>query len=429
MSWKQRLKYLLQIIIYSAVILFAVGPAQTPMNDPKGKVRAFTRADEFDYVEWTIDAVITKVGRITLDTIDYLDREEQRQVVLDYIHLVGEIFRVEDELARVYTDPDQENPEQVAEPLRTKLQDLTRQRAELGPLAEAVLQNMLSATMAKMGFTLGGQPLPPVLYHSTPLPWALIVSPRDTIRQDANISLNTSMTLEEHIQLEDEIERTLDISALVVRVGGVGTYPTMVAETTNLNWLAEVTAHEWIHNYLTLRPLGVRYNQNPELRTINETTANLAGDEIGAALILEYFPEFAPPPPPAEPAQPADAEEQAPEPTPPVFDYYSEMHETRVTVDALLADGRIEEAEDYMEARRVFLWENGYRIRKLNQAYFAFHGAYADRPVGSAGKDPVGAAVRQFRDQSDTLLEFVRDISKVKSYDQLLMLVEVSGES
>ena len=74
------------------------------------------------------------------------------------------------------------------------------------------------------------------------------------------------------------------------------------------------------------------------------------------------------------------------------------MHKTRVNVDEMLADGKIDQAEDYMEARRQFFWENGYHIRKLNQAYFAFHGAYADTPGGTAGasEDPVGEAVRNF---------------------------------
>jgi len=45
---------------------------------------------------------------------------------------------------------------------------------------------------------------------------------------------------------------------------------------------------------------------------------------------------------------------------------------------------------------------NGYYIRKLNQAYFAFYGAYADVPGGPAGEDPVGPAVRALRSQSQS---------------------------
>jgi hypothetical protein len=85
------------------------------------------------------------------------------------------------------------------------------------------------------------------------------------------------------------------------------------------------------------------------------------------------------------------------------------MHETRVTADQLLAEGKIEEAETYMEARRVFMWENGYHIRKLNQAFFAFYGAYADVAGGAAGEDPVGAAVRTLRAKSASSQPYLLD--------------------
>ncbi len=56
-------------------------------------------------------------------------------------------------------------------------------------MAEAVLQEQVSATLADLGLTTGGQPLPPVLFHISPLPYDLIISPRDKIEQDAAISL------------------------------------------------------------------------------------------------------------------------------------------------------------------------------------------------------------------------------------------------
>jgi hypothetical protein len=72
-----------------------------------------------------------------------------------------------------------------------------------------------------------------------------------------------------------------------------------------------------------------------------------------------------------------------------------------------------------MEARRVVFWENGYRLRKINQAYFAFYGAYADQPGGAAGEDPVGAAVRALRAHSGSLAEFLEQIAWMSSYQEL----------
>jgi hypothetical protein len=209
------------------------------------------------------------------------------------------------------------------------------------------------------------------------------------------------------------------VSSLIVNVGGIGVYPTMVAQTSDLNFLTEVVAHEWVHNFLTLRPLGINYLTTPELRTMNETAASIAGKEIGKLVIERYYPELVPPPPAPTPA-PGTQEPSAPIP----FDFRAEMHTTRVTVDQLLAEGKVTEAEDYMEARRRFFWDNGYLIRKINQAYFAFYGAYADEPGGAAGEDPVGAAVRDLRAQSPSLEAFLKRIAWMTSFEQLQKAVE-----
>ena len=103
----------------------------------------------------------------------------------------------------------------------------------------------------------------------------------------------------------------------------------------------------------------------------------------------------------------------------PHFDFRAEMHQTRVTTDALLAQGKIDEAETYMESRRIVFVKQGYLIRKLNQAYFAFYGAYADTPGGAAGEDPVGPAVRALRAQSKSLADFVNTISWMTNFAQL----------
>ena len=63
-------------------------------------------------------------------------------------------------------------------------------------------------------------------------------------------------------------------------------------------------------------------------------------------------------------------------------------------------------------------------IRKLNQAYFAFHGAYADTPGGAAGEDPVGPAVRELRQQSATLAEFLRTIAWMNSFEDLQQAIQ-----
>jgi hypothetical protein len=196
----------------------------------------------------------------------------------------------------------------------------------------------------------------------------------------------------------------MDVASLVVPIGGIATYPTMVQRTTAFDWLASTVAHEWTHNWLTLRPLGMNYESSPAVRTMNETTADISGGEISAILLKMYYPELV--------SEYLDTRVSLSIGTGnlprPAFDFRAEMHTTRVRTDELLAQGKIDEAED-----------NGYPIRKLNQAYFAFYGAYADVPGGAAGEDPVGPAVRALRARSKSLADFLRTIAGMSTYQEL----------
>lgn len=407
----------LTIIIILLVLLVTQQRSNYDLTDPAEQVRAYTRWQQFDYVSWIVDALALKFSYGSLNVASYLTGEQQRHQVFKHLEYLRRLNEVRDQIATIYANPAITNKVAASEQLSAEQAELTSQISRQQPLVEAVLQHQISVVAGDLGLTLGGQPIPPLLYHVTPLPMALIVSPRQVIQQTADISVMPDMPLAEITRLEDAVAKGLDVSSLVVPIGGVGVYPTMVNRTTDLNWLVEVVSHEWIHNYLTLRPVGVLYFSTPPMRTINETTANIAGTEIGEAVILRFYPEFAP-----EPVDESPPDGQPQEEEPPVFEFRAEMHETRVETDALLAAGKVTEAEAYMEARRQVFWDNGYRIRKLNQAYFAFYGSYADQPGGAAGADPVGAAVRELRSGSVSLASFLDQMTWVTSYEALQRL-------
>ncbi len=404
-----------QILIISLVVIVLASRSQLFSGGKLERVRLYTRALEFNYVDWTLDAVLGKAGQGSLGAVRYISPESTKNIVLDYLKVVDESQLLEWEIERIYSDPAILDPGLEAKEKLEQLQLVQETKHTLAALAESVLQAQISSVVSEMGISTLGQPVPPLLYKVTELPLSLIVSPREVIRQDANISLLPELDLDTIIALENEVAAELDVSTMITRIGGVGVYPTMVAQSTSLPWLSETVAHEWIHNYLTLHPLGLRYDTSADLRTMNETTASIAGKEIGAALLEMYYPEFVSPP--AAPVAPGASD--TPEPAPPVFDFNAEMRITRVNADALLAEGKVSEAEEYMEARRKFFWDNGYQIRKLNQAYFAFHGAYADVPGGAAGEDPVGAAVRALRSESSDLASFLRTMAAMRSYEDL----------
>jgi hypothetical protein len=406
--------FFLSLFLMCAVL--ALGGSSLPPGDQVERIRAFTRSIEFDYISWTLDALGVKLGQFALGSSNYIPTDSQSQLVIDYLKLVSDIDSLQSKIQQIYADPNTANPETASAALRKNLESLENKRSELEPLAETVLQDQISTTAARLGLTLGGQPVPPVLYHTTPPPDALIISPRNVIRQEADISIKADLTIDQITKLEENVDRNMNVSSLVVGIGGIGLYPTMVMQTTDINWLVEVVAHEWVHNFLTLRPLGFSYLSTPELRIMNETTASIAGKEIGRAVVAQYYPQYLPPP--SEPAgTTTKPDTQNAEPA--RFNFQQEMRITRVTVDQLLSEGKIDAAENYMEARRRIFWDNGYLIRKLNQAYFAFYGAYADQEGGASGEDPVGTAVRALRAGSPTLASFLNRISWMWSFDQL----------
>src|SRR5690606_32829566 len=101
------------------------------------------------------------------------------------------------------------------------------------------------------------------------------------------------------------------------------------------------------------------------------------------------------------------------------------LRELRLEVDALLQEGRIEEAERRMEEVRLHLQEAGIEIRRINQAYFAWFGTYAARPDAT---DPLGGYLREIMVRSGSLPAFLENVRGTGSRaDVIEVLVELGG--
>jgi hypothetical protein len=413
-----KIKRILTYILMITLMLTAIPRSTVRWTGQFERIRSYTRAHEFDFVKWTLQALGSKNAQAALSAHLYLNDEQQAELVEDYLGLLRSINMLEREITLIYADPAIPTPELIAAEYEAELEAQRERHRQLTPIVESILQHQVGAVMAEMGFGGGGQPIPPVLYHVTDLPLALIVSPRYTIRQEHNVSLDPDFDPMNRSRLESQVEQAADVSALVVPVGGIGIYPPMVLSTTHLPALIDVIAHEWTHNYLTLRPLGMLYAATPQLRTMNETAASIAGQEIADEVLRRFYPHLAPPPPTPE-VETQESLPIAPPELPEPFNHRRVLYETRIRVEELLAEGRIEEAEAYMEEQREYLWDNGYYLRRLNQAYYAFYGAYADVPGGAAGEDPVGPAVRALRARSENLVQFLNRISWMTSFEAL----------
>jgi hypothetical protein len=408
----------LWLLLLATVFIVVTAPEWPAFQDESHQLNALVGQRHFDYLVWEINALQAKGKAALAGGHKYLPSQPRKEVVLAYVALIRESRRLNAEIELLFTDPDLSDPDQASEGLQQELAQVRQELERLQPLAEAVMEEQVADVLVEQGFSLLGRPWPPVSARMTPLPSILVVSPRERIDQISHVSLAPGINVVEQEALESEVFNELDRSALVVPIGGVGLYPSMVLESSDLSWVLETFAHEWAHHWLTLHPLGISYAANPAMRTINETVASLFGDEVGAQVLARYYPELVPPPAP----DPGPAEEESPPPDPPPFDFRAEMAATRVEADRLLAAGQVEEAEAYMEARQAFFWDNGYRIRKINQAYFAFYGAYADQP-GATGSDPIGPAVNEVRAQSTSLRAFMDEVAGITSLEGLLSLV------
>lgn len=399
---------LLPLVLLSMIITNSVWYPQQPGD----QARRYTRPLEFDYFYWTLQSLWEKSSQATLAVEKGINSFKSRAIILDFLDLVKQIHDLDQQILQVYFNPEITIPAEDAKALIAQKRGLEAAFAQQRLLAESILQSQISTILNQKGLIFIQSPFPPVLFKITSLPDQLILSPRTIIREEASISLRPGLTDDQKDKLEKDISQNLNMSALVVPLGGVGVYPTMVYREASLEYLIKVIAHEWIHNYLAFKPLGWHYDASPQLRTMNETTAELCATEISQDVLRRFYAERFSAGTDRDIFAISNSENES-------FNFNKEMHATRVAVDELLAQGKIEDAEHLMEEKRKFFWENGYQIRKLNQAYFAFYGAYADKPLGAAGNDPVGPAVRALREKSRSMQDFLKRISIMTSFEEL----------
>lgn len=252
---------------------------------------------------------------------------------------------------------------------------------------------------------------PPLLVALTPPPNVLVVSPRTDLRVIDSAVLQ-AMDVSRQEQLEASVDSN-GVSSLVAPIGGLATYPSMVLEDDAADRVLSSVAHEWLHQYLVFYPLGAGYWSSQETREINETTADMIGQEVGGELATSLGLVA-----PSGGAAAPSGGGAAPSRGRPAFDFRAFMRETRLRTEQLLAAGDVDGAETYMSARRDELQQHGYTIRKLNQAYFALYGSYGEGFAASP-VNPIPGLLHKLRDESPSLGDFVVRVRAITSVEQL----------
>jgi hypothetical protein len=372
----------------------------------------------YDIISWHFENFLSKWTHRVSRFMPWngLTEIERQAMVSEYFDLTPRLRELQDQI-KIVSAESQNDVDSTLEGLESELKAVMKRRLELRPDVEEALESAISAVAKdqRLG-AIGALVFPPVDIRLTEPPKVLITSPRDRIERTQDVLIDPHVRVEDREAIESILLETENISALVLDIGGVATFPASLYSGGDIKGTLSIAAHEWLHHYLFFKPLGQHMFKSSEMQVLNETLADLAGKEIGALALgnftfataalgsnipVNYMPEN-------QDEETSIIEE---------FSFSRAMRETRAQVDELLALGEIEQAEAYMEERRQVFVANGFNIRKLNQAYFAFNGTYAD---SAASVSPIADQLKRYRNAVPDVGTFVREVGRFSTYQKFL---------
>ena len=372
----------------------------------------------YDLVSWHLSNFFSKWTQRAIRFLPWngLSNSDERENLTEYFALGERIEGLKVQVRQLSAGPDGPDASRL-DALAIELKSTRAMRRELRPDAEETIESAISHVAGTHDLrVLGEFVFPPVDIRLTEPPKVLITSPRDRIERSDDTLVDPHVTVSERETIERRLLEHDNLAGIVLDIGGVATYPASVNDARGLRDTLQTAAHEWLHHYFFFKTLGQNMFDTAEMQTINETVADIAGDEIGVLALEHLRAELDGQLPDAFIDAVAETVE-SPASEAGGFDYNREMRETRRRADELLALGRIVEAESYMEIRRQLFVSNGYPIRKLNQAFFAFSGTYAE---GSASTSPIGPQLRRLRNLIPDLGAFVKTMAGIGSYQEFL---------
>ena len=381
-------------------------------RDFDAHLSSIVRSYRFSIVKWESRAIPHEANQWILGSYEKIDDEVP--VVTEFFSAIERIKTLESEIEIINAGNEQGD----LASLEAELNMLQEQKTALKDTVERIIEKQIKETLAQQDifnpidrYVRLKVNFPPLNFKLEKPLNLLVTSPRDRIESIREITLQPSISLEEIEDIEAKVDK-LGVSSLVVELGGLGaTYPSLVTDEASLRFIIDTATEEWLHQYLVFKPLGFLYlldltgvSRNYEIAVINETLASMVSKEIGAMVVERYYPQY----------ERGDNQTQI---AGSEFDFNREMRDIRRAVDKYLAQGEIERAEEFMEQKRQYLASKGYYIRKLNQAYFAFYGTYADSPTSIS---PIGLELKKLRSQSASLKDFLDEVAAMTNRQDLI---------
>ena len=407
----------IELAVMAGIISFCLlGAGCAATKDFDKSLSQIVRPYRFSIARWEASAIAKGIKGAVVDRGEAVDGEAAK--AKEYFATVERIKSLTYEIEAIKAG--RKTGELAA--LEADLSELRQQRSSLVKITETAIAGQIREILFAQGIYHPADKylkfkvnFPPLNFKLEQPPHLLIVSPREKIESMREVVLQQEMQVEEMEQVEAAVDE-MGVSSIVVELGGFGgTYPAFVTNEASLRFTVDAAAEEWLHQYLFFKPLGFRYaldvlgvKRDYEIATLNETVASMVSKEIGSMVAESYYSDL-------------KSDESEPPQKKSGFDFDREMREIRKAVDEYLEKGEIEQAEAFMEERRQYLVSKGYQIRKLNQAYFAFYGTYADRP---SSVSPIGDEMKRLRRQSVSLKEFLDTVSSITSREELLARIK-----
>ena len=398
---RRRRVALCALLVVAALVMAGIDSPRRPPAATVGNPYAFS------IFWWEVANVPDKWTNLLKETFFGRPSREQRLADLEEYLKVAQLARKEERRldGRLVRTVSHAGSVEELEQAREYLEELLDTKDRLRPSAEEAVESELDRVVKDEGLAWRGITWPPLDFRFEQPPTLLVTSWRDRLQVLEAVLLEPDLDVLVRDELETRLLEEYNVAALVDNLAGLATYPLLVSDLYSLRTLLRVAAHEWLHAYFLFRPLGRNIYSTDAMFTLNETIADVAGRELGDAAFARMG---------------GDLDENArrylaPEERDPVFT--REMRETRVTVEELLDAGEVGEAEEYMKRRWWDFRLGGYGLRKLNQAFFAFRGRYAEGP---ASISPIGREVNEMRDYHDDVGSFIKTVEKASTYQEFL---------
>ena len=96
-----RIIFIIEWILLSISCALILTYSNPPLTDDIERVRTYTRAVEFDYINWVAQASIIKLQQVSAGVPYNLGRVERKQIVTEYLAVTKRLLEYESALDQI----------------------------------------------------------------------------------------------------------------------------------------------------------------------------------------------------------------------------------------------------------------------------------------------------------------------------------------